>query len=64
MDISGVFLSLNKLTEELFDEDKTRMEVVVTFLAILELLKLKRIMADQEATFGRIVIRQREEEEE
>lgn len=53
------------LTEEcfefstLFDAFITREEVVVTFLAILEMLKLKEIRIVQETIFGEISIRKR-----
>ena len=40
----------------LFDESITKEEVVVTFLALLELLKLKEISIVQEALFGDIQI--------
>ena len=44
------------LFESLFAEVKTRMEVVVTFLAMLELVKLCAIRIFQEETAGPIVI--------
>lgn len=43
----------------LFDEYITKEEVVVTFLALLELLKLKEINITQEALFGEIYIQKR-----
>jgi len=53
------------LTEEafefnmLFGEVITKEEVVVTFLALLELLKLKEITIQQECIFGEIMIQKR-----
>lgn len=44
------------LFESLFDEVKTRMEVVVTFLAMLELVKVRAIRIFQEDLEGPIVI--------
>lgn len=46
----------NLLFEALFDEVKTRMEVVVTFLAMLELVKVRAIRIVQEELSGPIVI--------
>lgn len=42
--------------ESLFSDSSTRLEVVVTFLALLELVRLKAVTATQEERFGRIVI--------
>jgi segregation and condensation protein A len=42
--------------EALFDEVKTRMEVVVTFLAMLELVKVRAIRIVQEEMAGPIMI--------
>jgi segregation and condensation protein A len=42
--------------ESLFTESSTRLEVVVTFLALLELMRLKAVTATQEERFGRIVV--------
>lgn len=42
---------------DLLSESKTRMEIVVTFLAVLELIKQREIMAEQEGVFGEIVLR-------
>jgi segregation and condensation protein A len=42
---------------ELFEAATSRTEVVVTFLAVLELIRLKQIVALQEADFGEIEIR-------
>jgi len=46
--------------EELFSSAKNKLEIVVTFLAILELIKLKEIAAVQEELFGSILIARRE----
>lgn len=48
--------SKNLKFEELFEEDSNRQEKVVTFLALLELMKLKAIKVMQEGTFGQITI--------
>jgi len=40
--------------EELFDEAVTRLELVVTFLALLELIRLRRVRVAQERNFGEI----------
>ena len=42
--------------EELFDNDMTKSELINTFLALLELLKLQTIKVIQSGTFGHIVI--------
>jgi segregation and condensation protein A len=42
--------------ESLFADGATRMEVVVTFLALLELVRLQAVTATQDEHFGRIVI--------
>ncbi|MDO4800233.1 MAG: segregation/condensation protein A [Bacillota bacterium] len=42
---------------ELFDEETTKSEMIVTFLAILELLKAGTIRVQQESVFGEILIR-------
>lgn len=41
----------------LLAHSRSRLEVVVTFLAVLELVKQQEISAQQEATFGEIVLR-------
>ena len=40
----------------LFDSVRSRGEVVATFLALLELIRLKRLMATQDSSFGEIEI--------
>jgi segregation and condensation protein A len=42
--------------ESLFGDDTSRFEIVLTFLALLELIKLGAVRAVQEERFGRIVI--------
>lgn len=42
---------------DLLSESKTRIEIVVTFLAVLELIKQREIVAEQEGIFGEIVLR-------
>jgi segregation and condensation protein A len=41
---------------QLFEKAKNKLEIVATFLAILELIRLKEISAFQEGLFGNIVI--------
>ena len=41
---------------ELLSRGQTRMEVIVTFLAVLELIKQEELSAEQEGTFGEIVL--------
>ncbi len=41
---------------ELFGEAKTKIEIIVTFLAVLELTRLKEILARQKEEFGEIEI--------
>ena len=41
---------------ELLDRNNSRIEVVVTFLAILELIKQREVQAEQDGTFGEIVL--------
>ncbi len=59
------FLKLKKSAKfyELFGEynRKNRIEIIVTFLALLELLRLKLVKAHQEQTFGEIYIKLEEE---
>ncbi|MBR1890151.1 MAG: segregation/condensation protein A [Clostridia bacterium] len=42
--------------EQLFDDDMTKSELINTFLALLELLKLQTVKVLQSGTFGKIVI--------
>lgn len=41
----------------LLSEQRSRMEIVITFLAILELIKQREIVVEQEEIFGEIVVR-------
>ncbi|MBI3960467.1 MAG: segregation/condensation protein A [Chloroflexi bacterium] len=41
----------------LLSAEKSRLEIVVTFLAVLELIKQREIVAEQEGVFGEIVLR-------
>lgn len=45
---------------KLYDYKTSRIEIVVTFLAVLELIKMNRILAAQEKQFGEIVLTCRE----
>lgn len=42
--------------DSLFDEDASRSDVIITFLALLELMKMGAARATQEERYGRIVI--------
>ena len=42
---------------ELFSQTASRAEIVVTFLALLELIRLKMVKAVQEGAFGEIELR-------
>ncbi len=46
---------------QLLEQAQTRIEVIVTFLAILELIKRRQIRAQQDALFGEIVLVHRED---
>ncbi|MBU1366272.1 MAG: segregation/condensation protein A [Candidatus Omnitrophica bacterium] len=60
-DLLHLLLAREKLSlEELFLSAKNKLEIVVIFLAILELIKLKEIIILQEILFGPILIRRRE----
>lgn len=45
--------------EELFAGQTTRGEVVATFLALLELVRLRHVHVEQEGSFGEIMLRRR-----
>ena len=45
--------------EELFAGQTTRGEVVATFLALLELVRLRHVHVEQEGAFGEIMLRRR-----
>lgn len=57
------FSNRNMAFRELFMPGVTRVEIIVTFLAILELTKLGKIKAYQSKAFGDIMIYSRENEE-
>jgi segregation and condensation protein A len=40
--------------EQLFDDEATRAEVIVAFLALLELIRLRRARVAQDGLFGEI----------
>ena len=42
--------------KELFGAEEEKMEKVMTFLALLEMMKMKKITVTQESTFGDIII--------
>lgn len=44
------------LFDDLFEEPRQRPEIVITFLAVLELLRLQKIVVRQDQMFGRIEI--------
>lgn len=46
--------------EDLFGDDRRRIVIVVTFMAILELIKMQEILFRQEQTFGAIFVARRE----
>lgn len=50
--------------EELFEFPSTRMELVITFLAVLELIRLRKVLVKQKDAFGEIFIFKRIEEGE
>ncbi len=45
--------------DDLFDEDTGRTDVVITFIAMLELIRLRMIIVKQDRIWGRIIIRER-----
>lgn len=49
--------------DSLFEEDKTRVQVIVTFLALLEILRLGLVRAYQDKDFGAIWIMKHKEDE-
>lgn len=49
---------------DLLMRQTSKVQVIVTFLAVLEMMKSGKIYASQEETFGDILIRSKEEEEE
>ncbi len=61
-DILHIFLDKTKiLLNELFGKARSKDEVIVTFMAILELIRLREVVAMQQGAFGEIeVMRNRE----
>ena len=56
-DILHLLLEKNQiLIIDLFDKARTKMEVVVTFMAVLELIRLKEILVVQKRIFGEIEV--------
>lgn len=49
--------------EEIIYESECKLEVIVTFLALLEMIKLKAIKVFQDDSFGSILIKRRNEDE-
>ncbi len=46
---------------EMFDDSFSKMEIITTFMAILELLKLQQILVEQSEQFADIIIKRNEE---
>ncbi|MFZ5353527.1 MAG: segregation/condensation protein A [Bacillota bacterium] len=65
--IEDKILSISKLLtakpafyfEDLFSEYISRYEIIVTFMAVLELIKQKNIHVEQDKSFGKILIKRR-----
>lgn len=55
--VANPVLSLNRL----FSEAKSKLEIITTFLAVLELMRLKEITVKQSRTFGEIIIERNKE---
>ncbi|MFH1503998.1 MAG: segregation/condensation protein A [Candidatus Omnitrophota bacterium] len=56
-DLLHLLLTKEKVAlKELFSQARNKLEIVVTFLAILELIKLREVVAVQEELFGSISI--------
>jgi segregation and condensation protein A len=49
--------------EELFSDDMRRISLVVTFMALLELIKMQEILFRQESQFGKIFVKRRPEKD-
>jgi segregation and condensation protein A len=56
-----MMMESHKRVAELFAKAKNKMEIIVTFLAILELIRLKEIVIRQKGLFGEIEIMRNEE---
>ena len=48
--------------KDIFNQQTTKIEVIVTFLALLELIKLKKVLIRQSSIFGQITLYSRREE--
>lgn len=60
-DLTHLLTQKEKISlDELISSGKTKIEVVVTFLAILELIKIREVVAVQECLFGPILIARRD----
>ncbi|MFA5008331.1 MAG: segregation/condensation protein A [Candidatus Omnitrophota bacterium] len=60
-DLLHLFLAKETVSlDELFSSAKSKLEVVVIFLAILELIRLREIVAVQKLLFGQILIARRQ----
>ena len=60
-DLLHLLLAKDKVQlEDLFTQARNKLEIVVTFLAILELIKLREIVAVQQDLFAPIIIARRE----
>lgn len=55
-----IFLTPKFEFKSIFKRDTSKIEVVVTFLALLELIKTKEVAVEQEASFGEIIVRKYE----
>ncbi len=55
-----MMLEPSKRVSELFSKAKNKMEIIVTFLAILELIRVKEIVIRQKGLFGEIEIMRNE----
>jgi len=61
-DILHTLLFKEKISlDELFKNSKNKIEIIVIFLAILELIKLKEVICIQERPFGEVLIVRRED---
>ena len=64
-EIETIILQQNKISFfELCDETFSRSEIITTFSALLELLKLQKILVVQEEMFGDIIITKKDEQDD
>jgi len=59
-----LLLKKRVLFTELFDDAYTKSEIITTFQALLELIKLQYVTAEQKETFGDIILNKVEEDED